>query len=318
MRLHDRMLLARCLEERLIHMHKQGDGFFWVGGPGEEALNTALGLLVHKGQGPAYDYLHLHYRSTATLLALGADPADAMRQMKNTATDPYSRGRNFCNHYSKRSWNVLPVSSTIGVQFSMAPGTALANKRAGGKGITIVQGGDAGTAEADFSTCLIWSSLPKRELPCLMVVTNNQWGISTPAAHMHAEQIAARADAFGIQRAVVDGNDVERCYPALERAMDYVRTTRRPFLLEARVSRLYGHTSASGANFVPNEQDCVALLEARLEQLGLAKREELQALRARYTRELRDLSKLVREEPQPSGEDIYRDVFATRDLVNEA
>src|ERR1700712_1387759 len=255
LRLHDRMLLTRCLEERLIQMHKQGDGFFWVGGPGEEALNVPLGLLVHKGQGPGSDYLHLHYRSTGTWLAMGADPVDAMRQMKNTATDPYSRGRNFCNHYSKRSWNVLPVSSTIEVQFSMAPGTALANKRAGGKGITIVQGGDAGTAEADFSTCLVWSSLPGRELPCLMIITNNRWGISTPASDMHAEQIANRAHAFGIESATVDGNDLEACYAELSRAMDYVRTTRRPFLLEAYVSRLYGHTSASGANFVPDEVD---------------------------------------------------------------
>lgn len=318
LRLYDRMLLARCLEERLIQMHKQGDGFFWVGGPGEEALNTSLGFLVHKGQGPAYDYLHLHYRSTATLLAMGADPMDAMRQMKNTATDPYSRGRNFCNHYSKRSWNVLPVSSTIEVQFSMAPGTALANKRAGGKGITIVQGGDAGTAEGDFSTCLIWSSLPDRELPCLMIVTNNHWGISTPAAHMHAEQIAARADAFGIRNAVVDGNDLEACYSALERAMDYVRTERRPFLLEATVSRLYGHTSASGANRVHGEVDCLALLEDRLQDLGLMARDAMLELRARYTQQLRESRHVVSEEPQPSGDDIFRDVFAVRDLVHEA
>lgn len=318
LQLYDQMLLARCLEERLIQMHKQGDGFFWVGGPGEEALNASLGLLVHKGQGPAYDYLHLHYRSTATLLAMGADPMDAMRQMRNTATDPYSRGRNFCNHYSKRAWNVLPVSSPIEVQFSMAPGTALANKRAGGKGITIVQGGDAGTAEGDFSTCLIWSSLPGRELPCLMIVTNNGWGISTPASHMHAKPIAARADAFGIANAVVDGNDVEQCYPALERAMAYVRTERRPFLLEARVSRLYGHTSASGANLVSEELDCVTLLEDRLEALGLMTRDLMLQLRSSYTHQLREAAKAVREEPEPEGADIFRDVFAERDLVHGA
>ena len=315
--LYDRMLLARCLEERLIQMHKQGDGFFWVGGPGEEALNASLGFLVHKGQGPAYDYLHLHYRSTATLLAMGADPMDALRQMKNTATDPYSRGRNFCNHYSKRSWNVLPVSSPIEVQFSMAPGTALANKRVGNTGITIVQGGDAGTAEGDFSTCLIWSSLPGRELPCLMIVTNNQWGISTPAAQMHAEKIVARAEPFGIESASVDGNDTEACYAALQRAMDYVRRERRPFLLEAFVSRLYGHTSASGANRVPDEVDCVAVLEDRLEELGLMSRDLMLELRARYTHQLREGAKVVREEPQPSGDDIQRDVFAVRDLVHE-
>src|SRR5450755_4722758 len=206
-RMHEIMVRARCLEERLIRMNKQGDGFFWIGGPGEEAFNAPLGLLVHRGQGPHFDYLHLHYRSSATLVAMGADPVDALRQMKTTVTDPYSAGRNFCNHYSVRKWNVVPVSSPIEVQFSMAPGTALANKRAGGRGITIVQGGDAGTAEGDFPTCLVWASRPENPLPLLMIVANNQWGISTPAATQHGEKrISDRGKAFGIECATIDAN----------------------------------------------------------------------------------------------------------------
>src|SRR5258708_12209944 len=104
------MLRARCLEERLIRMNKQGDGFFWVGGPGEEALNASLGLLVHKGQGPQHDYLHLHYRSTATLLAMGADPVDALRQMKNTATHPTSAHPTFSHPSPVRNCTLVPLS----------------------------------------------------------------------------------------------------------------------------------------------------------------------------------------------------------------
>ncbi len=318
-RIYEVMLRSRCLEERLIRMNKQGDGFFWVGGPGEEALNVALGLLVHKGQGPEYDYLHLHYRATATLLAMGADPVDALRQMKNTATDPYSGGRNFCNHYSVRKWNVVPVSSPIGVQLSMAPGTAIANKRAGGRGITIVQSGDAGTAEGDFTTCLIWCSRPNNELPCLIIVANNQWGISTPFAEQHGEKhIADRAKAFGIKSAVIDGNDPEVAYRELKRAMDYVRAERRPFLLEAMVSRLYGHSSASGANFVPDEVDCLVVFEKRLQERKILTRVAMDELRAKYTQELLEASKRVRSEPQPQGDSIWKHVFSERDLVHEA
>ena len=318
-RIHDVMLHARCLEERLIRMNKQGDGFFWVGGPGEEALNATLGLLVHKGQGPQFDYLHLHYRSTATLLAMGADPVDALRQMKNVATDPYSAGRNFCNHYSVRRWNVVPVSSPIEVQFAMAPGTALANKRAGGVGITIVQGGDAGTAEGDFATCLIWCSRPGRELPCLMIVANNGWGISTPAGEQHAEKhIADRCKAFGIKSAVIDGNDPEIAYRELKRAMDYVRTERRPFLIEAMVSRLYGHSSASGANFVPEEVDCLVFFEKHLEERKVLTRAAMDELRGKYTEQLLEASKRVREEPPPRAETIYDHVFSERDVVHES
>jgi 2-oxoisovalerate dehydrogenase E1 component alpha subunit len=315
-RMHDIMVRARCLEERLIRMNKQGDGFFWIGGPGEEAFNVPLGLLVHKGEGPQFDYLHLHYRSSGTLLAMGADPVDALRQMKNTATDPYSGGRNFCNHYSVREWNVVPVSSPIEVQFSMAPGTAIANKRVGGRGVTIVQGGDAGTAEGDFATCLIWCSRPGAELPCLMIVTNNQWGISTPASEQHGEKhVADRGKAFGIKTAVIDANDPETAYREIKKAMDYVRTERRPFLMEAMVSRLYGHSSASGANFVPDEADCLTIFEKKLEDRKLLTRAAMDELRAKYTQELLEASKRVREEPQPPGEDIWKHVFAERDVV---
>ncbi len=54
----------------------------------EEAFNAALGLLAKKGRGVDHDYFHLHYRSSATLLAMGADTfvydADGER-LKRTA-----------------------------------------------------------------------------------------------------------------------------------------------------------------------------------------------------------------------------------------
>ena len=155
--MHELMVKSRVLEERLIAMHKTGHGYFWIGGPGEEAFNVPLGLLIKKGEGPAFDYCHFHYRQAATLLAMGEDPIGAIRQMKNVAADPYSGGRNFAGHFSKKAWNIVPVSSPIEVQYAMAPGTALVQKRHGGDGITIVTGGDAGTAEGDFASCLVWS-----------------------------------------------------------------------------------------------------------------------------------------------------------------
>src|SRR5256885_9677976 len=83
-KMHALMVKARALEERLIQMYKQGDGYFWIGGPGEEAFNVPLGLLVQKGQGPEYDYCHFHYRKSGTLLAIGVDPIDAIRRIKTT------------------------------------------------------------------------------------------------------------------------------------------------------------------------------------------------------------------------------------------
>src|SRR5258705_13544040 len=198
LQIYDLMLRTRVLEDRLITMYKQGEGFFWIGGPGEEAFSVPLGLLVDKGQGVDHDYLHLHYRSGGTLLAMGADPVDSIRQMRNAATDPYSKGRNFSGHFSIRKWNVVPITSPIATQFAIAIGTARAQRAGiGAKGITIVQGGDAGTAEGDFATALVWSSRKGAELPLLMIVANNRWGISTAFAGQHGyDQTAERGKAF--------------------------------------------------------------------------------------------------------------------------
>ncbi len=315
-RMHGLMLKARLLEERLIQMYKQGDGYFWIGGPGEEAFNVPLGLLIDKGSGPQHDYCHFHYRNSGTLLAMGAEPIDALRQMKNTATDPYSGGRNFVGHYSRREWNVVPVSSPIEVQYSIAPGTALAQKRAGGRGISIVTGGDAGTAEGDFATCLVWASRPANPLPLLIIVTNNHYGISTRSEGQHGEtRISDRARAFNIESKTIDGNDPGVSYRELAAAMDYVRTERKPFMLEAVLSRLHGHSSASGANAVLDEADCLKGFERTMEERKLMTRAQMDTLRAEFTLELQEAHKKVRDEPQPTGDTIFDHVFSERDLV---
>jgi 2-oxoisovalerate dehydrogenase E1 component alpha subunit len=304
--IHDLMVKSRILEERLIRMYKQNDGYFWIGGPGEEAFSCPLGMMVKKGKGLNFDFLHLHYRSSPIMLALGADPMDSMRQMKNVATDPYSGGRNFANHYSKRDWNVVPITSTIETQYATAIGTAIAQTKKGCTGITIVNGGDAGTAEGEFASALVWSSRPMMPLPMLMIVTNNQFGISTPAKSQHGEEhIADRGKAFGIKTQVINGRDVEESYFALQAAVEYVRKERKPFLLEAKVSRLYGHSSASGANFVPGEEDCLAVFEKDLESAGILTRKEMDTIRENYNATMLEQSKQVKTEPMPSGDTIY-------------
>lgn len=316
LKIHALMLEGRVLEERLIRMQRQGEGYFWIGGPGEEAFNTALGLLIHKGQGVEYDYFHGHYRSSATLLAMGAPSIDALRQMHNTKTDPYSRGRNFIGHFSKRAWNVVPITSPIEVQYSVAIGTGIAQRRHGGPGITIVQGGDAGTAEGDFASCLVWAARPGEELPMLIIVANNKWGIST---HHDTQQgtklISDRGKPFGMRTMTCDGNDVEASMFALREAMDYVRSERKPLVLEAFVSRLYGHSSSSGSNYVEEELDCVVELGKTLDARGWRSLDETAALRAELEERMTEWYKQVLEEPHPDPSEIHDYVFADRNYV---
>ncbi|MCO5143846.1 MAG: thiamine pyrophosphate-dependent enzyme [Oligoflexia bacterium] len=303
--IHALMVEARILEERLIKMNKAGEGYFWIGGPGEEAFAIPFGMLINKGQGIQHDFLHLHYRASATILAMGGESIDSIRQMRAVSTDPYSGGRNFVNHYAIKKWNVVPVFSCIEPQYLQSLGTAHAQREAGCKGITVVTGGDAGTAEGDFASALVWSSRPAGELPLLMIVTNNRYGISTPWEGQHGEKyISDRGTAFGIKNAVINGNDVFEAWEGLESAMNYVRKERKPFLLEISVSRLYGHSSASGAPRW-NEEDCIDVFEEKLIKQKVMNKDQIKSVHDAALKKITDAYKQVQKEAFPDPSSIY-------------
>jgi 2-oxoisovalerate dehydrogenase E1 component alpha subunit len=312
---HKHMVRARALEERLIKMMRSGDGFFWIGGPGEEAFAVALGLQVKKGHGVAYDYLHLHYRSNPIALTMGAPMIDFVRQMKSVAGDPFSGGRNFVAHICKREWNIVPVTSTIETQFAVAPGTAMAQRRARLRGeeagVTIVIGGDAGSAEGDFATGLIWSSRPGFELPLLFITTNNKYGISTPAETQHGEKnVSDRARAFGIPVAVVDGNTPDKIWAALETAFDTVRSTGKPYFLEVMVSRLHGHSSSSGAQRTLDEPCCIDVFEKKLLKNGWITEKEIEDVKQAAHQEAQEAHEQVKKESYPDPSTFQDHSFA--------
>ncbi|MCB0413257.1 MAG: thiamine pyrophosphate-dependent dehydrogenase E1 component subunit alpha [Bdellovibrionales bacterium] len=316
LQLHDLMVKSRCLEERLIKIYKAGEAFFWIGGPGEEAFGVALGLLVNKGQGIDHDYLHLHYRCTPTLVAMGMPMIDSIRLIMNRATDPCTGGRNFSNHYCFPEWNVVPVTSPIEVQYSFSVGTAMAQKRQKAKGISIVTGGDAGTAEGDFASCLVWASRPEMELPLLITVQNNGWGISTNYDSQHGEKyIADRGKAFGIKTMVINGNDPVESYTKLREAIDYVRKNKKPLLLEAKLSRLYGHSSADGAS--RRDVECpIEIFEKKLIASKILTKEKCDEIRLKYDLEARQAMEQVRTESPPTADSIWNNIYANNENAN--
>ncbi len=307
----DLMIKSRVLEERLIKIYRAGESYFWIGGPGEEAWGVPIGLLAHKGEGPKYDFMHLHYRCTPTLIAMGMEMKDSIRLMMNRVTDPSTGGRNFSNHYCFPKMNIAPVTSPIEVQYGIAAGTAHAQKRAGYKSISIVTGGDAGTAEGDFASCLVWASRKDNELPMLITVQNNMWGISTSFDGMHGEtEIADRARGFNIRSRVVNGNDPVESYVALKEEMDYIRKTGKPSFIEAKVSRLYGHSSASGANLVGNEEDCIKSFSQKLISKKVMTEKDVKRIWEQYEAEALAATEEARKEAVPTSDSIWDNVFA--------
>ena len=308
------MVQTRVLEERMIQIYKQGQAHFWIGGPGEEAFGVPLGLLVKKGQGVNYDWLHLHYRATPTLVAMGLPMKDSIRLMMSKASDRHTGGRNFSNHYCVPEWNVPPINSIIGPQYSVCLGSARAQSKSKTDAITIVTGGDAGTAEGDFATCLVWASRPACPLPLLITVQNNAWGISTAYHDQHGETyIKDRAKAFNIDSVLLDGNDPVAVYLTLKEKINYIRKHRKPVFIEAKVSRLYGHSSASGANLVKEDPCPIALFEKQLKKASYLTDKEQKEIWESLAAKAKQLQQEVKAEMDPSADSIWNHVYANNE-----
>ena len=204
---------------------------------------------------------------------------------------------------------MAPITSVIEVQYSMAIGTAHAIKQSNSKNLVVVTGGDAGTHEGDFATCLIWASRPENELPLLITVQNNDWGISTARTTQHARDIYKRAEAFGIKSFFIDGNDVKESYETLKKAMDEIRDKKKPVFIEAKVSRLYGHSSASGANYVENEVCPIKKFEKDLKDKKLITDQKIKDIWQNYREEAKKVQEEVMAETDPKGDSIWNHVY---------
>jgi len=204
----------------------------------------------------------------------------------------------------------VPMSPTIETQYATAIGTGIAQARLKTDAITVVNGGDGGTAEGDFHSCLVWANRPVLKLPILMVVVNNGWAISVAESTQHGEKkIADWAKVFDMGAATINGNDLVEAWFGVKDAMAHCRKERKPFLLEALCSRLYGHSSSSGANRIP-EADCIALLEARLAERKLATKDQFEKTWADAHAEIDAAHQKVKGEPFPEPGTIWQDVFA--------
>ena len=128
---------------------------------------------------------------------------------------------------------------------------------------------------------------------------------------MHGEQrIVDRGNAFGIPGETVDGNDPVASWNALERGIDFCRTQRRPFMIEAYVSRLYGHSSSSGAPLDRSAVDCIELFEKRLLKKGIVEASDIERIREDARQEVVESMERIATEPRPTPEDINRHTYA--------
>jgi 2-oxoisovalerate dehydrogenase E1 component alpha subunit len=81
-------------------------------------------------------------------------------------------------------------------------------------------------------------------------------------------------------------------------------------MIEARVTRLYGHSSSSGATRVRNEPDCIDLFEKRMLQAAIIDAAGIERVHQDAQAEAEAATDQVRSEPDPAPDDLYLHTYA--------
>lgn len=215
---------------------------------GHEAIQIATGLQLLP-----QDYLSAYYRDDAMLLSIGITPYELMLQLLAKRDDIFSGGRTYYSHPSLRRDNMPKIphqSSATGMQAIPTTGIAmgmqykelegLCNEEV--KPIAVCSLGDASCTEGEVAEAFQMAAL--KQLPILYLVQDNEWDISASADEIRAQDIAHYAKGFnGLEVFVVDGTDFLASYETIQRAIEIIRTERRPILIHAKVPLLNHHTS---------------------------------------------------------------------------
>jgi TPP-dependent pyruvate/acetoin dehydrogenase alpha subunit len=139
----------------------------------------------------------------------------------------------------------------VGGSIAAATGAALSAKREGAVAVAFF--GDGATNQGYFHECLNFAAVAA--LPAVFVCENNLYGEFTPMAQVTAGgDIAARAQAFGVPSAQVDGNDLWAVHEAAVTAVARARDGGGPALLECRTYRHYGHSKGDPATYRPRDE----------------------------------------------------------------
>jgi len=230
------MLLIRRFEEKAGQLYGMG----LIGGfchlyIGQEAVVVGLEAAADEG-----DSRVTSYRDHGHMLACGMDPKGVMAELTGREGG-YSKGKGGSMHMFSREKNFYGGHGIVGPQVPIGAGLAFANKYKGNDRVSFAYFGDGaanqGQVYETFNMAELW------QLPVIFVIENNQYAMGTSLKRASATQeLWTRGAAFNIPGEAVDGMDVEAVKAAGERAVEFCRSGKGPYILEMKTYRDRGQS----------------------------------------------------------------------------
>lgn len=311
LRIYAWMHLARIGDNRILELFRQGLIRGTVtGGQGNEALIIPLALLADKSN----DVASFTHRDFGAHLIWSGHLCEHLNQYFANAGSP-TKAREGNIHHGDPANHSLPMISHLGAMLSTVAGNTDSQRRFGRPAVGFAFFGDGGSSTGDIHETLNLASL--LSLPVIFVIENNCYAYSTPTCEQFAAGTALwkRAAGYGIEAFEMDATDPIEVTRKLAAAIDKVRATSRPMLIEAHTLRLRGHAAYDTCDYLlPGEaegflaRDPVPRFRARLaETVGNTRVGEIEAELNVF---LESCVKIALATPRPTPAGMENDAFA--------
>jgi pyruvate dehydrogenase E1 component alpha subunit len=305
------MLRIRQFEARCAELYGAGQirGFLHLY-DGEEAV--AVGVMQVLGKG---DCVVSTYREHGHAIARGIAMPPLMAELYGKRTG-CSGGRGGSMHIFDAATRFYGGNAIVGGGLPLAVGLALAEKMRDGRGVAACFFGEGAAAEGEFHESLNLAALWK--LPVLFLCENNLYAMGTALTRSESQtDIHAKAAAYGVRAAAVDGMDVFAVEAATRGAADYARAGNGPALLEFRTYRFRAH-SMFDAQLYRDKAEVeewrkhgpVIALTTRLKDAGLMTEDDFQRIQKEADAEVQAAVDFAEQSDWEPVEDLARHVYA--------
>ena len=311
--LYERMLTIRIFEEHVNQLYTTakmpGLAHLYSG---EEAVAVGVcSALRHD------DYITSTHRGHGHCLAKGA-AIDRMFAELLGREPGYCRGKGGSMHIADQQSGNLGANAIVGGSLGIATGAALSAQMRQSGQVAVCFFGEGALGQGLLYEVMNMASLWR--LPVVYVCENNLYSEYTHYSETTAGSVTARAEAFGLPTATVDGQDVRAVRAGASRAIEHARRGDGPGFLVCETYRLHGHhvgdidrayyRSREEESTWRDDRDPIVRHGAWLREQGLATEQDLTDTEARVRRSVEEGVEFALAAPYPGTVEVDMHVYA--------
>ena len=305
------MLLIRRFEEKAGQLYGMG----LIGGfchlyIGQEAVVVGMQMTLKEG-----DQVITGYRDHGHMLACGMDAKGVMAELTGRRGG-YSKGKGGSMHMFSVEKSFYGGHGIVGAQVSLGTGLAFTNKYRKNDNVCLTYFGDGaanqGQVYESFNMAELW------KLPVVYIIENKRYAMGTAVHRSSAQQdFSKRGLSFNIPGEQVDGMDVRAVKAAGERAVQWCREGKGPYILEMLTYRYRGHSMSDPAKYrtreevekIRGEQDPIEQVRQRLIKSKMVSEDDLKKIDAQVRDIVNESAEFATHDPEPDPSELWTDIL---------